>query len=293
MMLERSFRCLAREIRGAEGPVFDAHGYLFVVSPDRGEILRIDPRIGRAETWVAYDGTPAGLQLAPDDTLWVTDMKRGVLRVTDKRQVDPLIEHHQNQPIRGCNDGAFDTAGHFYFTAPAGSSAREPVGEVFCRRHDGQVFRIDGGYHFCNGIAVAADDRTLIVAETKVNRMLWAYDLVGPGRVGARRPFAQLGGDGPSGPDGIDFDAAGNLLSTNYSHDWLEVFSDEGELIEQITLPFSKASNIHFGGEDGRDLVITEHENHAVWLTRWRFPGLRLAQPHRADTRPENAVGHR
>lgn len=291
-----NWRRVARGIRYVEGPVFDAEGWLYVVSPNDGRILRVDTDSGKADLWVGYDGIPAGLQFDSSGQLWVADMKRGILRSDHAGHIEPVVSKWNGRPMRGCNDCAFDSAGNLYFTAPAGSGPGKPVGEVFCLTADGAVHRLDGEYHFPNGIAVSADDRQLVVAETKVNRMLWVYDILHPGMVSQRRPLARLTGDGPSGPDGIEFDAAGQLLATNYSHDWLEVFDAAGRPRQHVRLPFARAANLHFGGSDGRDLIITEHQNHAIWITRWPHPGLRLANPFvpgAADDRPETEAGHR
>ena len=56
---------------------------------------------------------------------------------------------------------------------------------------------VDTGIHFPNGIAVmhTSDGRpqTLIVAETP-KKMLWAYDIKGPGEIGPRREWGKLPG---------------------------------------------------------------------------------------------------
>jgi gluconolactonase len=131
------------------------------------------------------------------------------------------------------------------------------------------VRRVDEGFAFCNGIAIAPDGKTIVVAET-FTKKLWAYathDLT-------KRAFATLGGDHRGGPDGIDFDIDGNLLATNWGGGAIEVFDNSGKLIEKIITPFAAPSNLHFGGEDGCELWITEHTNNAIWKTRWRRPGL-------------------
>jgi gluconolactonase len=265
------FENIAREIAGSEGPVFTRGGQFYCVAPDWGQVLRLDD--GVLKVFCNTCGIPAGLQADARDRLWIADMKLGILRVDHAGNVSDVVREFDGRAIRGCNDLAFDSQGHLYFTAPAGSNIETCVGEVFCRTRDGAVTRLDQGFAFCNGIAVGHDDRTLIVAETWTKK-LFAYDITAPGVVHNRRLFATLTGNHIGGPDGIDFDTDGNLLVTNWGGSCIEVFEHGGKRIETIQTPFKKPSNLHFGGPDHRELWVTEHEFMGVWKTRWRNPGL-------------------
>jgi gluconolactonase len=267
------FTKIADGVSGSEGPIFDRKGRFFCVAPSPGQVLRLEAD-GKLVEHANTGGVPAGLQLAEDGSIWIADMNLGILRVhpDEPGRVDDVVRTYEGKPIRGCNDLAFDHSGNLYFTAPAGSGPDSPIGEIFCRVGDGRVIRLDGGFQFCNGIAVSGDDRLLIVAETYTKK-LWGYDIVKPGEVTNKRCCATLSGDHKGGPDGIDFDAAGNLLSTNWGGGVIEVFDATGRRVEKIELPFDKPSNLHLGGPDGRDLWITEHTNQAVWKTRWRHAG--------------------
>lgn len=262
---------IARDVPGSEGPCFDARGRFFVVAPNRGQVLEVLAG-GTLREHANTGGIPAGLQADREGFLWVADMRLGILRVSPEGAVERVVADFEGQPIRGCNDLAFDGRGHLYFTAPAGSNAEKPVGEVFYRRADGAVLRLDAGYAFSNGIAVSADDATLLVAET-FTKSLWAFDLASDGAARRKRLFAVLPGEHRGGPDGIDFDAQGNLLAANWGGGAIEVFDPRGTLLERIETPFDKPSNLHFGGPDGRDLYVTEHTTNGVWRTRWRVPG--------------------
>jgi gluconolactonase len=264
---------VATGINGAEGPVFDREGRLFCVEPPTGKVLEIREH-GVLREHVNTRGIPAGLQLdRDDDTIWVADMKLGILKVWPDGHVEDVVRTFEGKPIRGCNDLSFDSRGNLYFTAPAGSNDQALVGEVFCRLVSGEVICIDQGYAFPNGVAVSAGDTMLVVAETFTKR-LWAFDLAAPGQVRESRVFATLSGDHRGGPDGIDFDEQGNLLAANWGGGAVEVFDPSGQPIDKILTPFAQPSNIHFGGDDGRTLIITEHTNNAVWKTTWRHRGL-------------------
>jgi len=263
---------IARDIPGAEGPCFDLEGRFFMVCPGRGQILQVDLDSGSAREHANTGGVPAGLACDRENRLWVADMKLGILRVSPEGRIEDVVRTFEGQPIRGCNDLAFDGRGTVYFSAPAGSSAEKPVGEAYCRRADGTVLRIDAGYAFSNGVAVRADDSELIVAETRP-KALWAFGLAPDGSIGPKHRFATLPGKHRGGPDGMDFDVEGNLLAANWGGGTIDIFAPNGVLIERLEAPFDKPSNVHFGGADRCDLYVTEHTTNGLWRTRWRYPG--------------------
>jgi gluconolactonase len=268
-----NFHKIVDGIPGAEGPVFDLLDRLFVVSPTNGEVLLIDENNGNTCVHAQTNGIPAGLQVDGQNNLWVADMKHGIFKITPHGELTHAVDSYAQASIRGCNDCAFDQSGNLYFSAPAGSNAEQCVGEVYCLKRDGTVALLDDGYAFSNGLAVSADQTLLVVAET-FTKKLWGYEIQQSGQVSNKREFATLPGDHGGGPDGMDFDIEGNLLVANWGGSSIEVFDTSGLLIERIATPFEKPSNLHFGGDDGCTLIITEHTHDAVWRTRWRQPGL-------------------
>lgn len=262
---------IASEILGSEGPLVTKNGRIFMVEPRTGSIFEIEAGGGK-KLLANTGGIPAGLQLHQDGSIWVADMKRGILRVTLDGAVESMVSEWQGQPIRGCNDCSFDSQGNLYFTAPAGSSAANPVGEVFCRLTTGEVLRLGEGYAFCNGLAISADDKLLVVAETSTKK-LHGYRLSAPGQVQEKFLFATLPGDHKGGPDGVDFDEQGRLIATNWGGGHLEVFAADGTLEKRFALPFDKPSNLHFTGPGSRTLLITEHTHNGLWKTEWDCAG--------------------
>jgi gluconolactonase len=254
---------LIKNVRGAEGPCVTREGRLMMVEPSAHRVLEVLPD-GEARTLAETGGVPAGLQLDGNDDLWVADMQKGILRVTLEGEIHEEVVAFEGAPIRGCNDCYFDGEGNLYFTAPAGSNEQNPCGELFCRRRDGAVLRLDGGFAFCNGLAVSRDDALLIVAET-FTKILWGYDIEAPGKVSGKRVWGRLPGDHKGGPDGMDFDAAGNLLVANWGGSSIDVFSPTGALINRLMLPFPSPSNVHFKGPSSKTLLITEHEHNGLW----------------------------
>ncbi len=265
--MKTEFYRITEDLPGAEGPVFNTKGNFYMVVPDRGQLVRVTED-GQVTELVNTGGIPAGLQCDREDNLWVADMKLGILRVTPAGQMERVVAEYEGHPMRGCNDCAFDSQGNLYCTAPAGSGAQAPVGEVYCRLLDGRVIRLDGGFQFSNGIAVTADDRRLIVAET-MTRSLWAYDIAAPGVVSGRRLWAEMPHPLGLGPDGMDFDESGYLLVAHWGGSAVEVYDPQGHWVDGIVTPFVSPSNVHFGGPDGQWVYVTEHTNNALWKFHW------------------------
>ena len=256
---------VAAPVPGAEGPIQDHDGRWFVVS-SAGPILELLPDGGTREH-ARTDGAPSGMQVDAENHLWLIDSKLGVLRIAPDGEVQPVVTEQDDRPLKGCNDGAIDDAGNLYFTVPDGSGVDSPHGRVCCRLLDGTVRTVAAGFAFCNGLAVSPDDRTLVVAETWTRKLI-AFDLEGPGKLARRRKFATLPGSNEIGADGIDFDADGNLVVANYGEGELDVFDPDGGLVARVDLPFEEVTNLHLGGPDGRDLVLTEHATPGVWKGR-------------------------
>ena len=265
------FTLIAEGLSGAEGPVLDTKGNFFMVAPWEGRIVKVTED-GEVSDLANTGGVPAGLQCDKEDNLWLADMELGIFRISPAGELEHVVAAYQGEPIRGCNDCAFDSQGNLYITAPAGSGPDEPVGELFCLTKPGEMVRLDGGFRFCNGIAVTEDDRMLMVAETYA-KVLWAYDIEAPGVVANKRIWARTPGDHDGGPDGMDFDEVGNLLVADYGGSAIRIFDSGGQPLESVETPFEKATNVHFGGDDGQWVYVTENSNDALWKFHWCHRG--------------------
>lgn len=273
MTTDPAFHCLARDLKGAEGPLTTRDNQIYMVAPALGQILKVEP--DGSHHVFATSPIPAGLQLHRDGDIWIADMKSGILRVSPDGVVHDVVTTFEDSPIRGCNDLAFDSHGNLYFTAPAGSNGNPggAIGEVYFRSTAGEVRRIADGLAFPNGIAVGPNDDLVIVAETFTHKLL-AFDVREPGVTTNPRTWATLPHEGEkAGGDGMDFAANGDLIATAYSRGTLEIYDRHGIQQRSIPLPFKNVSNVHFFNDASGRLLITEHTNHALWIYDYGSPG--------------------
>jgi sugar lactone lactonase YvrE len=177
--------------RGPEDVVVD-HAGRVVAGLEDGRIVRVSTE-GAVSTLATTPGRPLGVEVDGDGSLVVCDAYRGLLRVDpDAGTIHELVAAGtpiEGRPLALCNNSAIAKDGTIWFSD---SSARFPLehwkgdliehsgtGRLLCRHPDGRVEVRLTGLHFANGVALAADESFVVVAETGAYRLtrLW---LTGP-----------------------------------------------------------------------------------------------------------------
>src|SRR5690606_1329600 len=113
------------------------------------------------------------------------------------------------------NDGAVGPDGALWYTDPGVDEERRLAPRI--RRWDpasGEVSTVAEGIAFPNGLAFTADGSALLVADSHGHRIV-RLAVEGTG-LGVAEPFADIPG---TEPDGIAFDAAGNLYVAAFASD--------------------------------------------------------------------------
>jgi len=188
---------------GPEDVVADASGRLLTGLLD-GRIVRVDPASSSTEIVGVVDGRPLGLELLPDGRVLVCTSPGGLLRLDPETgDVETLVGG-----LTFASNAVAAADGTVYFSESTTRYAfdqwrldvleHSATGRVFRVDLDGTVETIADGLRFANGVALAADESYLVVAETAGYSLqrLW---LTGP-RQGAIEPWVT---NLPGFPDNI------------------------------------------------------------------------------------------
>lgn len=187
---------------GPEDVVVDSSGRLLTGLLD-GRVLRVDPATGVVETVGDTGGRPLGLEALPDGRVLVCDSPRGLLRLDpDTGEIETLAAG-----MRFCSNAVAASDGTVYFSDSTRRYTfehwRADIYEHTCTGRlmawrDGEVETLLDGLAFANGVALAADESYVVVAQTG------AYCLTRYWLTGTQAGTAETWVDGlPGFPDNI------------------------------------------------------------------------------------------
>src|SRR6516162_8447586 len=167
-----------------------------------GEVIAVD-LAGRSEVVAHVKSLPLCTAWLPDGRLVIVSSPQGRLL---RREPDGSVVTHADLGRPGWNDIVIDGRGNAYvnradFNPMAGEAAKP--GTVSLVTPDGRAREVADDIAFPNGMAVTADNSTLIVADS-YRRRLVAFDIGADGGLSGRRVWADLG---EGVPDGICADA--------------------------------------------------------------------------------------
>jgi sugar lactone lactonase YvrE len=222
---------------------------------------------GAAKIVARVPEQPSGLGFLPDGRLLIVSMRdRRLLR----RETDGSLVVHADLSTLApwhLNDMLVDLEGrawvaNFGFDLDGGGPARTTV--LICVDPDGAARVAANELGFPNGMVLTPDGRTLIVAETTMNR-LSAFGITGES-LGDRRTWAAFG-DPPTStnigelfgqltvaPDGICLDAEGAVWVADALHGRLLRVAEGGRILEELTASGTGLFACMLGGDDGRTL---------------------------------------
>lgn len=238
-----------------EGPRWH-DGRLWVADQHAHRVLTIDLD-GNKEVVVELDDMPSGLGWLPDGTLLIASMRnQRILKLKDGN----LSEHADltDVGVGYLNDMVTDGRGNTYVGHRRGKYATPPeINEewLVLVRPDGSHQIVADDVVSPNGSVVTADGKTLIVGESRAQR-LSAWNIEQDGTLSGRWTFAQLEEEIP---DGICLDTEGGVwvagLRTTFSR-----VMDGGEIVDTIEISGGQPIACALGGEDRRTLfmIITD-----------------------------------
>jgi len=248
---------------GTEGPVALPDGSLIFTETKANRITRIAAD-GTTSTYVDNTNGSNGLGFNKSGDLFsvqTLNPKVGIIYPVNHQKV--LADNYEGKPFQRPNDLVADQKGNIYFTDSGNFNAKAENAEplrtaVYFLKPDGKITRIINDIERPNGIQLSPDEKTLYVANT-AGEYVYAYDLLGEGKVAHKREFAKLEGlqktetGVSSGADGLAIDAKGRLyVASNLG---VQVFDAKGKALGIITIP-QKPQNLAFAGKDKKTLYI-------------------------------------
>jgi sugar lactone lactonase YvrE len=224
-------------------------GRLYFSDWTAGEVLAADAD-GHTEVVARVASLPLCSAWLPDGRLLIVSSPDGRLL---RREPDGSLGTHAELGGPGWNDIVVDGRGNAYvntvgFDMTAGEDPRP--GHVVLAAPDGTVRRVAGDLAFPNGMAVTADNATLVVAESYGPR-LTAFDIGPDGDLSGRRVFAEW----EDTPDGICIDAEGAVWYASVPGRRCARVAEGGAVLETVELDrgcFACA----LGGPDARTLFV-------------------------------------
>jgi sugar lactone lactonase YvrE len=216
---------------GAEDVLVGPDGTVWTGTED-GAIWAIDPTDGSTRRVADTDGRPLGLELLPDGRLLVCDATRGLLAVEPgSGAIEVLLDRIEGEPMRFCNNAAVASDGTIWFSDSSRHYGIERwkddfvqdthTGRLVRRDPDGTVTVVLDGLRFSNGVALAADESYVAVAECRGRTVVRLW-LTGP-RAGERDHLVT---DLPGYPDNISRGSDGLV--------WVSLASPVDGLVERL-----------------------------------------------------------
>ena len=216
---------------GAEDVVVADNGLVYTGTED-GTIFCVRPDGSRVDRVGHTGGRPLGLELLGDGRLLVADARQGLLAMeTATGKVERLVDTVDGRRMVFCNNAAVAANGDIWFSD---SSAHYGIdqwkddfvqdtrtGRLMCRRADGTTELHLDGLAFANGVALAADESFVAVAETGARTVVRLW--LSGDRAGRRDYLCQ---DLPGYPDNIARGSDGLI--------WVTIASPRDPVVEML-----------------------------------------------------------
>jgi len=243
---------LAGGFRFVEGPAWDRKGTLYFSDIPNNTIHTWSEKKGLG-VFKKLKGSANGLWFDKKDNLLACQPAgRAVVRLTPEGEKTVLADTYGGKKLNSPNDLWLSPDGMLYFTDPRYGSMDDLQQDGFhvysipLKNSGKEPKRIIDNLKKPNGVVGTADGKKLYIADPGADTT-YVYDIQEDGSLANRSVAA------PAGSDGLTLDERGNLYITGKT---IRIYSPEVKVVGKIELP-EVASNLTFGGADGKTLFIT------------------------------------
>ncbi|HEX6445130.1 MAG TPA: SMP-30/gluconolactonase/LRE family protein [Streptosporangiales bacterium] len=240
---------------------------LYVSDWSTGEVIAVD-LAGDGDVVARVKSLPLCTDWLPSGRMVIVSSQAGRLL---RQEPDGSLSTYADLGKAGWNDIVVDGRGNAYVNGAgsdvmAGEEFRP--GSVTLVTADGTVRQVADDIAFPNGMAVTADNSTLIVADSYRHHLV-AFDIDADGGLSNRRIWADLG---ESNPDGICIDAHGAVWYADVPHQHCTRVAENGEVMQTIELDRGGFA-CTLGGPDRTTLFIVTAEWRGMSETGLVSPG--------------------
>lgn len=209
---------------------------------------------GTVHTWLPERRLVGGLLLNEDGAMLVSGHDGIVWFNPESGATGILLDQIEGQPIDGVNEMRPDGKGGIYFGTidmPAIVRGEKPgPAGLYHLDADRKLTTLCTGLVFTNGLTPNLAGTRLFHNESFVGT--FAYELNSDGSLGSCTKLLDK-----TDCDGMALDVEGNVWISGFASNELLRMQPDGTIIERMPLPGEAATNVRFGGDDGRDLYIT------------------------------------
>ena len=243
---------LAGDFTFTEGPAWDRKGTLYF-SDIPNQTIHTWSEAKGVGVFKKLEGASNGLWFDKEGNLYACQPAgRAVVRLTPDGKETVIADSYEGKKLNSPNDLWMAPDGGLYFTDPRYGQMNDLELDGFYvfyvppAKTGGKLRRILSDLKKPNGVVGTADGKKLYVADPGAQKT-YVYNIAEDGSLTNRRVAA------PTGSDGLTLDERGNLYVTGKT---IRIYSPEAKVVGEIELP-EVASNLTFGGSDGKTLFIT------------------------------------
>ncbi|MBR9728984.1 SMP-30/gluconolactonase/LRE family protein [Shewanella intestini] len=275
---KQSLHLISDEFMFLEGPTWSSTEQSFFFSEmningpqahgPEANIYRYTPHES-PKLFVANSGSN-GLLAHKGNLFTMNHYSRGLTKISlNDAQHSPqqLVSHYKNAKFNSPNDLIMHSNGSIYFTDPdwqlGNRKAQLPFTGVYRLTADGDLSLVSHTLIKPNGIALSVDESVLYVGDA--SNTIHLFSVNKQGQVGQAISTMTI-----NSPDGMAIDCAGNLYATSHSSGKIHIFNPQSERLDTLDLKVN-VTNVAFGGQDGKTLLITTAKG--LYQIQTQLPG--------------------
>ena len=271
------FTTLADGLDHPEGVAWGADGNWYA-GGEAGQVYRISAD-GAFSQIASTGGFVLGLALDGNHNIYACDLfQNKVFKISATGDLEVYSEGSADRKFLAPNYPVFTDSGDLYVSSSGGFD--EKNGCVFLIRPNGEtIVASEVIDHFPNGMALSLDGRELYIIVSNMPGIVKAA-IQADGTLGDPQLVVEMPG---TVPDGLAFDAEGNLYIACYAPNEVYRFSAFGKLelaaSDWQSVVLSAPTNIAFGGEDMKSAIFGSLGRWHLSMIEMPIAGARLRYP--------------